>query len=173
MKIVHSSMGLFKLFPTFLHILLKNKLNWNITNGLLLIQHETVFPMFLCWQRFGRLETFLKHLDFADLPITNIGDFSPVAIVAAKHVKSTLLKFPAENRSVNFHPWYSHFLSARYFFPWNFPEVYVVPSFPPVKLTIGGSKSSKFKDLGNCRALSLRIIPEIISLLSRVLLNQT
>ena len=43
--------------------------------------------------------TFLKHLGFADFPITNIGNFSPVKLAPAKPVKCTLLNFPPEHRS--------------------------------------------------------------------------
>ena len=39
----------------------------------------------------GRFRTPLKYLGFFDLPITNMGSFSPVALAAASPVRRTLL----------------------------------------------------------------------------------
>ena len=47
----------------------------------------------------GRFHTPLKHLGFFDLPITNMGSFSPVALAAASPVRRTLLHFPPTQSS--------------------------------------------------------------------------
>ena len=51
----------------------------------------------LYWQ--GSCFTFLKHHGFLDLPITNIPNFSPVALAAVMPVNLTLLLLPPEHFS--------------------------------------------------------------------------
>ena len=58
----------------------------------------SIHAFFCVRYRQGRLRTCLKHLGFADFPITNIGSFSPRALDAAIPVNRTLLCFPPAQR---------------------------------------------------------------------------
>ena len=65
-----------------------------------ILKKLAVHPAFvLCLVPAGEISYPLKHLGFFDLPITNMGSFSPVALAAASPVRRTLLHFPPTQSS--------------------------------------------------------------------------
>ena len=77
---------------------------WARKDGLSFLTHSSnktpvIQLFFYTLYRQGSCFTFLKHHGFSDLPITNISNFSQVALAAAMPVNLTLLLLPPEHFS--------------------------------------------------------------------------